>query len=489
MAKSSEQTSLLSKESKISKDDKNHHPTYVRHLLVMFILMVVCKGGESMASSALSQFIYSWSKNRTAEASGGVNQSNGTSNSSDACGKSESKASEDIAQKLASRWEQYFNITYAVLVYLSVSTYGTLSDYFGRKFFICLAMFGYSLKCAVVAVVIYFDLHIVWLFFGYGIDGILGSYYTVTSFSYASVADITKEKDARVYGIALQEMFIGIGIMSTQIGNGYFIHAYGYLYPTITGCGLTLIALFLCTCLYKETLSNEAKEHVTKNTKPTLMTLCRRYFSFYSTGGSRDDRKAFWFCLLAFISFEVAEMGRAAPTILYQQGSPFCWTSETIGWYTTGNYFVKFVIGCVMLKILQMFVQPSYIAVLGILSCIALDVTIGLAKSSIWLFVSIGFGVLSYLPKSILRGLASSRAPKNLQGAMFAGLESSELICKMFATPGALAIYSATVDTSRGIIYFIVAGINVITIVFIMCLHSVLKKQSSEKNRTIIQAS
>jgi len=51
---------------------------------------------------------------------------------------------------------------------------------------------------------------------------------------------------------------------------------------------------------------------------------------------------------------------------------------------------------------------------------------------------------------------------------MFAGLESSELICKMVAGTSALAVYAATVVTDPGLIFIALGGVYGLALVFLM---------------------
>ena len=53
-------------------------------------------------------------------------------------------------------------------------------------------------------------------------------------------------------------------------------------------------------------------------------------------------------------------------------------------------------------------------------------------------------------------------------GALFAGLMSSELICKMISSPGSLSIYSATVDTIKGMVFLVLAGVDILALIFMV---------------------
>ncbi|XP_045174334.2 proton-coupled folate transporter-like [Mercenaria mercenaria] len=473
----------------LQNTSSSESPTFkARFYITVSIILVVFKGCEEMAAVTLKQFVYSWCENETVS-SDDFHRSNEThgSNSTDPCGHAGSQITESEAQKMASRWELYFNLLNAMLVFLSVSIYGTMSDYFGRKPFLCIAVLGYTLKCGTIAVVIYFDLHIAWILLAYGIDGLGGSNYAVSAHTYASTADITQRSGSRIIAIAIMEMVLGAGRFSTQFGNGYFIHQYGYFYPMLTATAGSFFSVLFILLAFKETNTAVMELPQTKLRCPTCTILVKRYVSFYVKTGSRRDRTVFWICLTVFVLFEIGQQGRSDPLVLYQLGSPFCWSSEEIGLYGAATTGLWYVVGCLLLKPLQFCLSANTIACFGIVSSVIYNVVTGLAPSSLWIFIAAGFGLIMALPKPVLRGLASTRASETEQGAMFAGLESSELICKMVASPGSLSIYSATLDTIKGMIFFVLAGFDVLALIFMIFLTYILREQTKEPSYTVIQ--
>lgn len=55
-----------------------------------------------------------------------------------------------------------------------------------------------------------------------------------------------------------------------------------------------------------------------------------------------------------------------------------------------------------------------------------------------------------------------------LVGALFAGLESSELICKMVASPSALSLYAATLVQDPGLVFIVLGGVYAVSLLFIV---------------------
>lgn len=453
-----------------------------RFYIIISIILIFIRGFQEMASVTLKQFVYSWCLSEVTSYNNSYMNSTSGHNSTDDCGHEGSKATELAAQKMASNWELYFNLLNAVLVFVTVSTFGTLSDYFGRKPFFCIAQLGYALKSGIIAAVIYFNLHIAWILLAYGIDGLCGSVYVVSMCTYSSTADVTQRSGSRILAIALMEMVLGVGKLTTQFGNGYFIQEYGYFYPMLTATAGTLFSFLFTILAFKETNVQRTRQQ-----HPTCAKLISRYIGFYVTTGSKKDRRIFWLCLLVFVLVEISLQGRSDPVVLYQLGSPFCLSSEVIGWYDAVSILLWYILGLLMLKPLQFCMSANTVSCLGIVSSAAMFVVTGLAPSTLWIFLAVGFGFIMVLPKPVLRALASSKASETEQGAIFAGLQSSELFCKMVSSPVSLSIYSASLDTMKGLVFLCLAGIDGLALIFMIYLTLLLKRKTERKVFTVIQ--
>lgn len=311
------------------------------------------------------------------------------------CGKKE----ETAAEKLASKWELYLDLLNVILLYFSVAVYGTLSDYLGRKMFFVLALFGWLLRCGFVSAIIFFDLHIAWMLVAYGVDGLCGSHYVISMLSFVSTADKTHEAHERVLGMAVMEAVLGVGKFTTQFGNGYFIDKYGFFYPMCTATAASLLTLILTIVFVKESAPSVCKSSVRTSDSlgtsgmfsvsnvPSFKTLFRRYIGFYIDKENKQERTIFWICLVAFLLTEFGQDAKSDPLTLFQLGSPFCWSSEIIGWYNTSSVLVTYLAGCVIIKMLQHCLSDPVICCLGTVSAMAFCAVTGIARSTLWLFL------------------------------------------------------------------------------------------------------
>jgi len=356
-------------------------------LFKLSIVLVLFKAAEELYKSPSKQYIFAWCERTSSDANDtgiGLNDTSNDNGSNKLCGHKD----ETEAQQQASQWDLYLNLLNSVLVYFSVSIYGTLSDYYGRKLFFCIALFGFMLRCGVTAAVIYFETHIAWLFAGYAADGLCGSLYAVSALTFAITADSTgtKSKD-RVFGMTVMEAVFSIGRLSTQFSSGYFIDATGFFYPMLTATALSLFALILALAIISEPSKQKSEaDEKSKQSLPSIGTLFRRYIGFYTNSRDKKTRRIFWICLIAFLLIEFGIISRSDPLTLYQLGDPFCWSAKLIGWYSAVYNFANNIVGCLILKLLQLCMFDPLIACLGTCSAIVYCVLTGLASSTDALF-------------------------------------------------------------------------------------------------------
>ncbi|XP_052249408.1 proton-coupled folate transporter-like isoform X2 [Dreissena polymorpha] len=387
----------------------------VRNFLVLGVIVVIFKGSEQMTEVTLKQFIYAWCKENPDVATG---------NDSVNVNSSDCTATKTASQRQASTWELYLNLVRSILIYFSVSFAGTLSDYVGRKPFLYLSVAGYALRSGILSIVIYFNLNIAWLYLANVLDGLCGSIYTITLLTYTCAADMTDRSHERVFGLVVMETFSGLGLMSTQYGNGYLIQNLGFFYPMITSLGGILISLILSYLFLFETndqnrIIEEVKKNITFSkslTKlPAFKTLLKNYTSFYVRDRTSHERQIFWVCIITFLLTEFCIQSRSDPLTLYQLGAPFCWGPTLLGLYNMTYIGTTMIVACFILKAVQRCVSDPVIACFGLLSALANMMVTALVTSNTLSFIAIGVGFASVLPKPILRGIASSRASSRLQ--------------------------------------------------------------------------
>lgn len=145
-------------------------------------------------------------------------------------------------------------MTYAFVQFLFAPVLGELSDRFGRKPVLLLALFGLGVDYIIHA----FALTIGWLFAGRILAGVFGASHTVAM---AYIADIsTKENKAKNFGII--GAAFGLGFVLGPALGGLIGDAWGVKAPFFVAAGLSLLNFLLGLFLVKESLPKENRRKI-----------------------------------------------------------------------------------------------------------------------------------------------------------------------------------------------------------------------------------
>ena len=159
----------------------------------------------------------------------------------------------DTGLSEASRYGGWLIFTFAFMQFLFAPVLGILSDKFGRKPVLLLALFGLGLNFLIHAIAP----NIFWLFVGRILAGICGASFTVAT---AYIADISApEKKAQNFGI--MGAAFGLGFIIGPLLGGVFAQ-WGIRVPFYVASGLSLLNLIYGLIVLPESLSKENRREV-----------------------------------------------------------------------------------------------------------------------------------------------------------------------------------------------------------------------------------
>ena len=289
----------------------------IEPLLIAFIFFAL------PSSSASSQYILSSIRSDL-----GVNfTTNSTPCGENVTDDDPEKLLEAQAQSQAAYFSLYLDLLQGVPAAIIGIFLGNYSDKAGRKYAIVPPCIGLTIKCLSYVLVISLKANIYFLFIGTFLDGCCGSFTTLLCGSLAYVTDIISV-EKRTFRITVVEMCMLLPSVVSAVGTGYLIRATGYLPPFI----IMLIGVFLTTAyaifFIPETIKKdpEAKLFSTDHLKEAFLI----YFKDDGTGRS--------LCLILLLCSLVGPLLVSFSTgidTLFQMNYPLCWTSVTIGIYSS----------------------------------------------------------------------------------------------------------------------------------------------------------
>lgn len=360
-------------------------------------------------------------------------------------------------QEKASDWNMYFSLAAGVPAMFASIIFGSSSDRFGRKFLFFLPCLGALIRMSVCSAGIYFNFNFLYFLIGFLLEGLTGYIATMLLVSFTYIADITPPKGKqRSFGITMIELINGVAATVTSFGTGYFIQYTGYFYPMLTAGVLVFVCLVLV--IFIQESFPEDKRSMNESVFEKLKTIYSLFFG-ESNRGRRwmYNSLMFVFLLTMFTSF-----GRQSVEPLYQLGSPFCWSPEKLGYFSSLKSLLQQIFGMGVIKLLQKVMSDEAIAMLGCVSFGASFVIEGLAQSDLLMYIVPVVGVCGLLTVPIIRSLLSKLTLPDHQGAIFSTIAAMETVINIGGTVAANEIYSHTLDFYSGSVFFIFTGCNFI---------------------------
>ena len=232
----------------------------------------------------------------------------------------------EIIQDEASRWAMYLKFVQCIPSMVNALVCGTISDRVSRKLPIILPLFANIVQIGLCVLMVILKLPKSYLFLAYGIDGLSGSYVTLLMGCFAYTGNATKHS-SRSLRIAINELCIGIAISLSDVGIGYMIKQFGFLYPFIAILGIQFINILYALFFLQETLVSSFSIN---------MISCRQLFEpFRIYFKDRPDNKRWKLVMIQFIfwCYAFGSIGRGSVGTLYLQNVPFCFNAKLLGYY------------------------------------------------------------------------------------------------------------------------------------------------------------
>ncbi|XP_033733458.1 solute carrier family 46 member 3-like [Pecten maximus] len=314
-------------------------------------------------------------------------------------------------QKAASQLDIYASVSETGPALITLAIMGTLSDRFGRNKILminisfCLAAFCLS------SAIIYFEINVYYFLISGTLYSIGGGLFGALSIGFAYISDITDSGKQRTLLIALLEALIGVSGAVSDIASGYMIERIGFFYSNLCACAAAVTSVLVVALLLPNSLPSDMD-----SSHHTVCEHISASFAFYF----KPSPKRYKY-VLTITLFMVASL-----SIL-------------------GKSPVEMVVGVTIMKVLQIFFVDEVIAILGGISGMASSIVEAFAVDDATLFAASVIGC----PFQV-------------------GIAVVEIATSLGSNAGASAIYMATVDTLRGFVFLVFAGLSFLAIIMLL---------------------
>ncbi|XP_022110333.1 proton-coupled folate transporter-like [Acanthaster planci] len=326
---------------------------------------------------------------------------------------------EDQIQSESSMWLLYLGAASGVPAMLSSTVFCTVSDRLGRKLAMALPAIGFAIQAAVYGVTVHFKLPLATLLAGEFVQGLAGGFGLLFAACISYLADATTERQ-RTMRIVIAEMLTFLVGGLNQVAQGYLIKI-SYL-PSLAiafGCNSAAFLYIILPPFLIETVDNRG-----------------------------FDRKEFfeaWRSMKRLLEFN--ENGRRWQMLFLDFFIFFCVCQ-----------FQGMLVGT---KVFSFCLGDYWLMQISCLSTVISYLTIGLARSTLVIFLGTAVGFLRGMSIPVARSVLSKITHPDDIGAMFSIVGCLESLT--FAS-GLLAnsIYAASVSFVPPLTFFVYSGATLI---------------------------
>lgn len=398
------------------------------------------------------------------------------------CNSNESSKTFKIQQEtqhISSRFFMYITIVQVLLSCLPILILGNIVDIMGRKIALYLIVSGRIIYAVTIALVIGLKLPLFVLFLGTGLDGLSGSVPASMMAFNTYISDVTEPGKQRSFRLTLLEGVIGLTAGLSAFGTGFLIKHTTFLIPVLLALGLIILGLLYTIFILAESYNPVQK---CDSLKDLNCNIWRKTFSHYITDTPEKRRSKLILALLGLAFTAPPIIGSSDVITLYILNLPFCWSPDHIGTFSAVQIVVRWGISLTAVKLLQRYFSDSFLIIIGNFSNCLSHIVLAFARHDSTIYVSASVGAFAYIGLPYIRSTMSKLVRQDEQGSLFAGISFIEALSVMVFEIVFNMLYSSTLSFMPGIVFLLMAGMLLFTIVLFIIFEIVSRKVRKELN-------
>lgn len=338
--------------------------------------------------------------------------------------------------------------TFAVMQFVCAPILGGLSDRFGRRPVLLIALLGFSIDSFIMA----WAPTLTWLFVARIVSGVFGATYAA---GYACIVDVSEpDERAKLFGYAGAALGLGF-IFGPALGG--FLGEYWVRLPFIVSGGLIFVVFLIGYFTFPETLNEQ-------NRRPFSLARANPVGSLISIG-------RFPAVLVILSALFLIQLGNHSFSSIWSfyVTAVAGWTPFFIGLsISVYGFGVAGVQGVLTGPFVAKFgeVRAVYLAMaVGIISFLILAV----AQNGTHIYIAIGIGALAGFLSPALQSLMTERIPSDSQGELQGAITSLYSLASIISPAVMALIFTANTDDEGrylpGAPFLLAATLTVLAIV------------------------
>ena len=357
----------------------------------------------------------------------------------------------------ASVYGGWLFFAYAAMQFFCAPVIGGLSDAFGRRPVLLLAVLGLGVDYALTAL----SPTIVWLFAGRIIAGIFGASFTTAN---AYIADVTPpEERGKAFGMLGAAFGVGF-VVGPAIGG--LLGGFGPRVPFFVAAGLSLANFLYGLVFLPETHPKEKRQ-------PLRLGQIHPFGAIVSIPGGKSVRTL---VLALFVLF----LGTAVyPAVWAFWGTArFDWSPRTIGLSLAAYGVCNTLTQALLVGFATKRWGDRRTAIVGLVLTVACFVLTGLASQSWMVFAVIVVSSPCGVAMPAMNAWMSKLAPEDAQGRLQGSIGAAESLSSIFGPLLMTQVFGTFEHTLSGAPFFVAAVLSIVALLIAVRVRPPLRAEN-----------
>ncbi|OWF36163.1 Solute carrier family 46 member 3 [Mizuhopecten yessoensis] len=375
-------------------------------------------------------------------------------------------------QKEASEQLMYMSFLSSFTAVIPTFFLGYISDRFGRKVSFLITLIGLFLHQLVYIIVFYLEAPLPYLCIGCALEGVTGYISCALMTAFIMLADVTSPGKQRGFRIALMEGSLASSAALAVMGGGFWIKYSGFLIPMLCSTALCAVTILVWLVVVPETRPfRENHSH-----RGMSLNSIKRCFVFYYEKTSQNRRGKMSVVLVILLTAATCLVSKSNVVTLFLLGQPFCWSEVHISVVSSLQILINWIAGITFLRLIQRVMQDVSLLSFGCFMGMVAMIPLALAQQNWMIYLYMVIGTFSVLVLPISRSILSKMVSPEEQGALFAGIAAMEHLVSGCGVLLFGEIYKDTVTFFPGLVFFVIAGLILLSLILSGLLHVWIKR-------------
>ncbi|CAM4768409.1 unnamed protein product [Rotaria magnacalcarata] len=381
----------------------------------------------------------------------------------------------NLVQAATARLNVYIYLSATVPAIITSILLGANCDRIGRKSLIALPFVGKITRYTILSSVIYFNLSEWLIILAVMCDGLCGAASLCILSAFAYVADCTTPKN-RTPATIIANISIASSRILPLITLGFYLKSHHFIVAMLIALGLSIFGFIFTLIFQPESNVKARKFNILQQLAQVRLAPVKNILKVYFVKRLESKQRRLLINIGTHLGFIVMLCGHVAVFFLYLYGSPFCFDSFRVGILTVVQISTAVLLTIPFTLTIAKRTDSLFIPMIGCLCYMTQFLILGATKYLWMLYLGVCIGSIFFVTTPIIRSRISKLVEPNEYAVVF-------ILASIFESAGYYAIsafaneiYRLSLSFDSGFVFFILAFVGILPLVFMIYLFIVERR-------------